>query len=314
MLQILIILLPIFLTLAIGYAAVAFKLLTPEHIKIMGLFVIKIALPCLLITSLSSQDFSSLLQTPYLVSYSVASFVMFFGILLLYLKVFRESLSYSSVYALGASMSNTGFIGSAVLYLILGAKGTVYFAMSFLVENFVVFLVFLTCLEMGKSTESDVIKILKTSLLGIIKNPMVIALLIGFGCSVLQISLPQWLYQTLKPIGQTASPLGILVIGGSLYGIQVFSQSGIWRDLSLIFCCKILVFPALVYGIFLCFPSATEEMIFAGVLCASISMASMFGVFGQQVGVAKAPPILLVTTLGSIVSMTAVIHWLQPVS
>lgn len=88
------------------------------------------------------------------------------------------------------------------------------------------------------------------------------------------------LKQILEPVGKTAGPLGLFVVGGSLYGIK--SLKNIGRDASIIFISKIIGMPVLLYLVFLCMPNTNPEIIFAGMLLSSISMVTMFTVFGQS--------------------------------
>ena len=310
MLEIASIILPIFLTILIGYLALHFSMLSKEHVKLLGLFIIKISLPCLLLVSISSQDFHSLLQPPYLISYGVASFAIFICAVLIYYKLFKAPLTEAGVMGMGAAMSNTGFIGSGLLYLFLGEKAAIYFGMTFLIENFIVFLMFLICIELNQH-HAPLRQIFKTGLMNIAKNPLIIALVSGFVLSACQLPLPELLQKTLRPIGQTSAPLGLLVIGGSLYGISLRAQTHLGRDIAVIAILKLLLMPLLVYGMFQLFPSASAEMIFAGVLLSSVSMVGLFAVFGQQYGLQKVPAILLVNTIFCIISLSAVIHFLH---
>ena len=47
---------PIFFLLALGYSSVKLKLLNQEQVKAVGAFVLKIALPALLLQSLAARD------------------------------------------------------------------------------------------------------------------------------------------------------------------------------------------------------------------------------------------------------------------
>ena len=310
MLDIIKIILPIFITILIGYLIAYFQMLNKDQFKIIGLFIIKVSIPCLLIVSISSQDFHTLIQAPYLISYGSASFIVFLTTLIMYFKVFAMPLNASSVMAMSSSMSNTGFIGSGLLYLLIGERAAIYFGMTFLIENFVVFLMFLICLEFSK-TRAPIQDILKNSIINVLKNPIVIALLLGSSMSLCSLQLPELLLNVIKPIGQTSMPLGLLVIGGSLYGITLMAQKSLGRDIAITLGLKLIILPTLVYSIFHLFPSATAEMIFAGTLLASVSMVGMSAVYAQQYDMKKVPFILLMSTLCSIISLTTVIHFLH---
>lgn len=302
---------PIFLTIFLGYFIVARNILSKDQIKVLGLFVIRLAVPCLLVVSISAQNLASLWQPQYLLSYGLVSLLIFALILLLYFKVFKTPLSQASVFALGASMSNTGFMGGAILHSVLGANAAIYFAITFLLENFIVFLPFLICLEIGQQQQANFKTILLQTLKNIMRNPIILALILGVSMSALQLQFPKFIFDVLMPIGKIAAPLGLFVVGGSLYGIKKINN--ISRDASIIISTKLVAMPLLVYLVFLCLPNTTPEMIFAGVLLASMSMATLFGVFAQGLGMGeRSSTILLITTIGTILSTSTVIMLLHP--
>lgn len=311
MLDIIKIIAPIFGIIFFGFFSRFLKLINEEQLKAMGMFAIKIALPCLLIINISSQQIDKIWQPTYLFSYSMVSFVMFISVLGLYRYRFKQPLDKAALMALGSSASNTGFIGSAILHFVLGSAATVYFAMTLIIENFIVFLMFLLCLEVKRQQQQGIAQILLQTLNNILKNPIIISLVLGITISVMQFRLPSILQQVLEPIGKTAGPIGLFVVGGSLYGIN--GLNNIWRDGSIIFISKMVLMPLLVYLMFLCMPNTNAEMIFAGVLLASVSMATLFGIFGQSLGVGeKSSAILLICTLANILSVTTIITLLLP--
>lgn len=310
MFEILSLILPIFCIITLGYVLAWKTWINAQQSKFLGMFVIKVALPCLLLVNISAQNFSALLQYQFLLSYAIASASIFIIIILLYQKVFHRPLTQASVMAIGASMSNTGFIGSGLLFLFLGERVAIYFGMAFLVENFVLFLMFLMCLEMS-GQKIALHRAIGAGLVNVLKNPIIIALLLGASFSALGLTLPTLIYNSLKPIGQTAAPLGLLVIGASLFGVSGFKKPHLIRDICIISGAKLILLPYFVYLLFLCFPDSTAEMIFAGVLLSSVSMVGIFAVFGQQYDMQETPSILLITTSLSIISLFISIHYLR---
>lgn len=310
MFDILSLILPIFFIIALGYILAWKKWINLEQSKFLGMFVIKIALPCVLLVNISAQNFSALLQYQFLLSYAIASASIFIAILLLYRKVFGQPLTQASVMAIGASMSNTGFIGGGLLLLFLGERASIYFGMAFLVENFVVFLMFLMCLEFSEQ-KMALHRAILAGVVNVLKNPIIIALIFGALFSAFGLKLPDLIIHSLKPIVQTAAPLGLLVIGASLFGASNFRTPTLIRDICIISGAKLILFPCFVYLLFLCFPNTTAEMIFAGVLLASVSMVGMFAVFGQQYNMQETPTILLITTSLSLISLLVTIHYLR---
>ena len=311
MLNLITVILPIFGMMLIGFLAVALKLLDKTQLGALGAFVIKVALPSILLVNISAQEWANVWQPQYLISYAVVSLVMFIALLWLYRYQFNTPLHQSAVFAMGGSMSNTGFIGGATLHLILGPAAAVYFAMTFIVENFIVFLLFLVCLEMHGKSQSNVFKTVSTTIKSIFKNPIIIALCISVMMCLFQIQLPPIAKSILEPIGKATGPLGLFVIGGSLYGVKAFQHLS--KDTVIITLSKMVIMPVLVYCVLSNMPNVSQEMLFAGVLLAGISMVTMFGIFGQQTGIAEqTSTTLLLCTLGNLIVVTTTMALLLP--
>lgn len=311
MLEIFKVIYPIFGIIFLGFLSVYLQLIAKEQLKILSIFVIRVGLPCILIVNIPAQKISDLWQPQYLISYGLASIALFIPLLFLYYRKFNEPLNRAAVYAMGSSMSNTGFIGGAILHLILGPTAAIYFAMSFLVENFIVFLLFLICLEISQQRNTKNLQVILQTLKSIVKNPIIIGLTLGTALCIVGIQLPESLLKILEPIGKTAGPLGLFVVGGSLYGITTLKNTG--RDLVIIFISKMILMPILVYLLFLYMPNTNQEMIFSGVLLSSISMVTMFSVFGQSFDMSeKTSAILLLCTVANLLTVTTVIALLMP--
>lgn len=311
MLDIFKIIYPIFGIIVLGFLSVYFKLISKDQLKILSLFVMRVSLPCLLIVNIFAQKIEHLWQPQYLISYGLASLLLFIPILVLYYRKFNQPLNQAAVYALGGSMSNTGFIGGAILYLILRSTAAIYFAMTFLVENFINFLLFLICLELSQQQHTQIKLVVLQTLKSIVKNPIIIGLGLGTGLSLFTIPLPEFFKKILEPLGKTAGPIGLFVVGGSLYGISSLTNVG--RDAGILFLSKMILMPVLVYLLFLCMPNTNTEMIFAGALLSSISMVTMFSVLGQSFNMGeKTSAILLLCTVANLVTVTIVMHLLLP--
>jgi len=141
--------------------------------------------------------------------------------------------------------------------------------------------------------------ILTGTLLRILKNPVILSIMLGILCIVLDIQLPELLSSTLKMLGQTASPLALFVIGGSLIGMNLSSLTAFSWFLTAM---KVIVMPLLIFSLLSAF-DVSREMLFIGTLLAALPMPIAFGIFAQHYGVQdKAlPPLVLSTLMGFIV-------------
>lgn len=76
---------PIFIIIAVGFAAVRMEMLSKSDVRILGGFVINFALPALLFKALSQRSFAEIMNTDYLVAYALGSLaVMSIGVCLAY--------------------------------------------------------------------------------------------------------------------------------------------------------------------------------------------------------------------------------------
>src|SRR5690606_8314715 len=98
----------------IGFAAVRTGILQPAHVQGLAEFVLNFALPAVLLSALSQQDLTTSFNPSYVAAYGIGSLVAFFFAFLAVRFTMGKPLDRAAVGALGASASNTGFIGFPV--------------------------------------------------------------------------------------------------------------------------------------------------------------------------------------------------------
>lgn len=197
-------------------------------------------------------------------------------------------------------MSNTGFIGTAILTLLIGSHSAIYLSLTLIVENLLIVTLMLILAERGLQAPGTAGKsILTGTLLRILKNPVILSIMLGILCIVLDIQLPELLSSTLKMLGKTASPLALFVIGGSLIGMNLSSLTAFSWFLTAM---KVIVMPLLIFSLLSAF-DVSREMLFIGTLLAALPMPIAFGIFAQHYGVQEKalPPLVLSTLMGFIV-------------
>ena len=309
---------PIFILIALGFTSVRSGLLSREHIRGMGVFVIKIALPALVVNALMHKQLHEIWQPQYLFAYGIASLLACAIGLYVYYRRFGEPLQHAAIMSMGASMSNTGFIGYGLLTMIIGNQAAVYFSMTLIIENLLMVPIILTLAELGRQqsaqTQASIPRILLHTFANVAKNPLIISLCVGLLLSGLQAALPQPIERVLAMLATCAAPLAIFVIGGNLVGTNIQAAG---KHALIISAIKLVVMPLTVFVLLSLLPHVSEEMRFAGVLLASVSMATMYSLLGQHYGIGeRSAAVLLITTLLMFFSVTTVLwcwsHYLQP--
>jgi malonate transporter len=299
---------PIFFLLAFGYLSVKLQLLTKEQVNAVGAFVIKIALPALFLQSLASKDLHEIWYPEYFFVYSGVTFILYVTAFFIVSHYFKNNRSQSSVLSLGAAMSNTGLIGTAVLTLLMGQKAMTYTSLVVIIESVLLIPVVLILAELGTSQKANLAQIIKGTLLTLLKNPLFMGVMLGIACAVFQIHIPKLLDQVLALLGQTASPLALFSIGGGMVGLTLkyVNMQSFYLVISSNLLMPLLMFLGLSY-----LTDVSQEMVYAGTLIAALPMPTIFGILGQAYGLNEKTltPLLMSTIFGFIVVSILITVW-----
>ncbi|MDR6797977.1 putative permease [Acinetobacter calcoaceticus] len=261
--------------------------------------MIKISLPAFLIHSLANKNLQDIWHPAYFIAYGGGSLILFFLAFILYRKYFKNSLTHSAVISMGASMSNTGFMGTAILTMLIGNHAAIYISLTLIIENLLIVALMLILAEAGLHQQQNLTPLLKQTFLNLLKNPVIIAILVGMGCILLDVNLPTTLDQSLELLGRTASPLALFAIGGSLVGIGITTVN---MQSVLLATFKVILMPFVIFALFLMTPDVSREMLYAGTLIAALPMPIAFGIFGQAYGLNEKAltPLMISTVVGFI--------------
>lgn len=293
--MVLTVILPICLLLLLGFVCVKFKFILPEHIQGLSQFVFKISLPAFLFLALASRRFDEIWNSSYFIGYAGGSLLVFAVAFALYHQYFRCRLSESAVLSMGASMSNTGFIGTAILTLLIGQQAAVYLSLTLIIENLLIVAFTLILAEAGIHQHQSTAAVVQQTLKNVAKSPIILSIVFGMLCVLFKLQLPLSLIQVLAMLGKTASPVALFVIGGSLVGM---SLKAIDLQSIILVLLKLVLMPLTIFILLSVLPDVTQEMRYAGTLLAALPMPIIFGIFGQNYGLSdKALSALMLSTL-----------------
>lgn len=299
---------PIFFLLAFGYLSVKWQLLSKEQVNSVGAFVIKIALPALFFQSLAAKDLHEIWYPEYFFVYSGVTFILYVTAFFIVSHYFKNNRSQSSVLSLGAAMSNTGLIGTAVLTLLMGQKAMTYTSLVVIIESVLLIPVVLILAELGTSQKANLAQIIKGTVPTLLKNPLFMGVMLGIACAVFQIHIPKLLDQVLAMLGQTASPLALFSIGGGMVGLTLkyVNMQSFYLVISSNLLMPLLMFLGLSY-----LTDVSQEMVYAGTLIAALPMPTIFGILGQAYGLNEKTltPLLMSTIFGFIVVSILITVW-----
>jgi predicted permease len=308
MLNILTITGPIYLIIAAGYLSVRFGLFTKPDVRVLGRFVIDFCLPALLFQALSQRSLAEVLHGGFVLAYALGSLAVLLGAIAWSRLARRQPMSLAALHGLGMSASNSGFVGYPIAMQLLGAPAAVALALCMMVENLLILPLALALADTGEPGRSNVYRALGHAARGLVKNPMIVAILCGFVFAMFGWHLPAPLAKTVQLVATASSPVALFVIGGSLVGLKL---GGVWGDVSLVALGKLLLHPLAVLAMLSLLPSIDPVLRTAAIVFACMPMLSIYPVLAQKYqheGFCAAA--LLVTTVLSFFTISAVL-WLM---
>lgn len=306
--QIISVIFPIFIILSVGYLSLRLNMLNTTHVQAIIQFIIKVSLPAFLLYALSTRSFDEIWQMPYFLGYLLGSLILFFSAYTLYRRFFKVPRHQAAVIGLGSSMSNTGFIGTAVLTLLIAQAAVPYLAMTLVIENIILLSLMLILIESSDQQDKTLSTIILSTLQNLAKNPIILSIILGLICSVYTVQWPVSLELPLKSLAFTASPLAIFVIGASLATLTIKDLS---KDVLIVCTIKLLIMPIVVTSIIYIMPGSTAKMAYAALILSALPMATAFGIYGQLNGIAEqSVASVMLSTLLSLVSIALIIQFI----
>jgi malonate transporter len=310
MLDILAITGPIYFCIAIGFAATRFGLFAKADMRVLGKFVINIALPAMLFNALSQKPVRDIIHSDYLLAYGLGSMAVLLGACAWARYVRRSTPGYQAYFAMGMSCSNSGYVGYPVAMLVLGPVAAIALALNMLVENLIKLPLLMTLADADGSAKGHWLQVLGQTLVRLLQNPMIIAILLGFAYSLSGWQLPGPMARTINLYAQATSAVALSVIGGTLVGLQI---KGLGRQVAQIGFGKLILHPlAVLVTVLWVVPVADPELRTAAVLYAAMPMLGIYPLLAQKHGHQEfTAAALLATTVGSFFTLSALLWALK---
>ncbi len=313
MLDILAITGPIYLAIALGYAATRWGVFERADMRVFGKFTLNLALPALLFNALSQRSVAEILNAQYLLAYALSTLSLM-GVALVWVrKVQRHSLSYSSMMVMGMTCPNSGFVGFPVILLTLGPVAGVALALNMVVENLLLIPILLAVADSDGGAPGQWRKALQQTLTDLLKNPMIIGIVAGFVCSWSGVHVPTPVSRTVTLFAQASGALSLFVIGGSLVGLQVQGLKGAVTQIAL---GKLIVHPlVMLLTLWWVVPVQDPALRMAALITAALPMLGIYTILSQRHGhEATSAAALLVTTVCSFFTLSGLLWVLQHVT
>ena len=295
--------LPFFALIGLGCGAGAAGFFSNEATLYLTRFVFYFALSAMLFRFSAKMSFAEILDWSVVSSYLAATFAVY--LLVTAVAIARRcGTAEAAVEAQCAAIGNTGFLGIPMIGLLMG-PGSVPVLMLVLACDLIVFssliVVLITGSRDGRVSPATVVTVGK----GLLKNPMIVSMLVGFGWSALSWPLPEPADRFLDILGAAATPCALFAIGASLADKSAERvEVAVWLSFA-----KLILHPVAVaisvWFVFDVNDFAASVMIAA----AALPVAGNVYILARQYGVAPArvSSAILISTVFSVVTVSLVV-------
>ncbi|UZD90518.1 AEC family transporter [Cognatishimia activa] len=296
---------PFFAIIGLGYLAGRLGFFPEVATAYLTRFVFYFALSAMLFQFSAKLELAEILDWNIILAYLAGTTAIYILATIVAL-LRRQSVPVAAVEAQCAVIGNTGFLGIPMLTILMGAEaiGTL---MLILAVDLIVFSSLIVILINGARDGQFSVRIIATVAMGLIKNPMIVAMIAGLSWSSMGWGIPVVMNEFLSTLGAAATPGALFAIGASLASksTERMHVAG-WLSF-----CKLILHPLAVTGFALFVFSPTPYD--AGIIIAASALPVAGNVFmlAQHYGVApqRVSASILISTVISILTFSMIVGW-----
>lgn len=225
---------PIFLVALVGYILKNKNFLTDEFVKVADKLVFRVMLPCLLFTKVAYINLSDMTKKDFsLIAFCVIAAVILTFVLCLVVPVFVKEKAKVGAFIQGVFRSNVAFLGVPFAINLFGDEGGTLASMTLaaIVPVYNVLAVIVLCVfdpeKDGEKTGAG--QRIKNILVGIIKNPLIISILVALPFAVFGISdyIPDFVDGSVEYFAKASTTLALVTIGASFSLSELSGRIGL---------------------------------------------------------------------------------------
>lgn len=268
---------PLFFLMVIGYILVhGTKMADKELCSKANTLVFKVFLPCMLFKNIYQSDIRAEMKGELCLFAAGSLLVLFLLLCLIVPKVVKQE-NQQGVVIQGIFRSNYVIFGVAVVESMYGTENTVTAAiLSAILVPMYNFLAVIALSVFGEKREHDWKKVIKN----IVKNPLIIASVLGILFSYIGIQLPQAVETTIGDLAKLATPIAFLILGGEFDFSKV---KGNLKTAGGVIFVKMIILPAVMIPIIISMGYRDAELLSA-LLAYQTPVAVSSYIMAQQAG------------------------------
>ena len=305
---------PIYLAIAVGYLAAHFGLFSKADLRVLGRFVVNVAIPAMLLDTLTRGRFGDVFNAGYLAAYAAGSLFCLALALGWARRLAPDEPGARAYIAMGMVSSNSGYVGFPVMLLALPSVAGVSLALNVLVENILLLPLVLSLANRQAAQNRNPWAAAGSTVFGLRKNPIILSIFAALALSLMEIELPSPLSRTVAVFAQASSAIALFTIGGTLQGLPL---KELGARVGAITAGKLLLHPlclwlALSVGALAGLPALPPDLNTALLLTGTLPAASIYPLLGMRHGHEKfCAAALLSTTVLSFFTLSGLLAVLK---
>ena len=231
---------PVFLLIALGYFVKRINVINENFVDVTSKFVYNVSLPALVFINIAEIDIGEAIEFDQITYIYAATLFSFFIVWVLSVPFIKDGKNLS-VFVQGAYRSNFAIVGFAIISKLFGdsALGKAAIVLAFILPLYNILAVIILTVPLRKERKLN----LRSTLIEIVLNPLIVAVIIGLPFSYFKLNIPSVLNLTAGFLSELALPLALIGIGGSLNLENIKKASGLAFTSSAI---KIILVPTVL--------------------------------------------------------------------
>ncbi len=259
-----------------GYALRKLNIIDEVIVKGLNKFVLYFAFTALIISNMGSLELKPEILKTMGITFLVI--VLIYILTSVFARFYQRVRNFPDrirpVVELSMANPNNGFMGFPIALVFFGEEGMLYMA----IHSACLYLYLFSYGTMrikGHKTES--LKVLAKSILKVFANPIIIGVIAGLLIGILGIPLDNPIGLYLETVGGIATPLSMILIGGTLAGsnfFDMFKNHIVWETAL----CKNIIIPVLTFALVYFLPidfTAKAIIVLGGAMPAGATIVMM---------------------------------------
>ncbi|MFI3207429.1 MAG: AEC family transporter [Clostridia bacterium] len=296
--------LPLLVMMTAGYITRRFNIIDDNTTSQCNSLAFKVFLPILLFNNTRNCTIETLTNFSVFI-YVIVVIVLLFVIVTIFVIINEKDNKKRGVMIQGICRSNYALFGIPLITLLL-PEADLSLASIFIAIVIPLFNIFsVTVLTIFGTGKTDV----KSVLLGIVKNPLIIATALGISVMFIDIEFPFVIENSLTQLGDIASPFALFMLGARFDFKQI---SRIKKQLTIACLGRLIIVPAVVLSIAVMLGFRSVELACMMVIFGSPTAASSYTMAEKMGGDGDlASSIVVFTSVFSIITVFATIYILR---